>query len=186
MKHESIQSIARRILTDAGGQRAKAIEALLQYISTRPSLTAKVTRMGADRLLSDVTTGDRAEFRKEYLEEKAATVRGSNHPFVKSPPRMNAGDKAAQERAKGLDGTFRDAVLDASYEIDGLIQPLRKWTGVVVMAHGRRTLPGAISAVASARFLMAIGEEAGDQVIGDAITPKRARELRDQADRLPA
>lgn len=182
MKHESIHSITRRILKEAGGSRVKATEALLKYVSTRDSLTAEVMRIGVSKLLSEVTLNDRAALHREFKAISTAPARGRAQPFVKSPYQMSPAEKEAQQRKAGLGSTIRNAVLDSPYEIDGFVKPLREWTGVVVEDYGHRCLTSATTAVRNARFAIMVGAAAGDRPIGEVLTIDSVEEMRRDAD----
>lgn len=174
-KSISLQTVARQMFEESNGDLTKATEKMANYCENFPRLSAELLRVGARTLLNSIPTTDR---------KAAAAARGESETasFVMSVPhRMNEATKAAQARIARLGRTSQNAILNDKYTIGSICKPLRDWLGTEILEHGQKQLLAGQTAVRNARFLISIGELAGDALVGDKVDEASAAQLKAQA-----
>lgn len=169
----SVQEIARKMLTEAGGDLNKATDKFVGYLANFPRLTDEVLRMGARKLINEVPQVDR----------KAITMRDSvTQPYGKAPHRMNDGARRAQERILKRGGHIRTAYLTMPFVIGSISKPLSEWVGTEITAYGETQLMAGATQIRNARFAIAVGNAAGNKKIGYALKEEDVARLREEAD----
>ncbi|MBZ9943493.1 hypothetical protein LB533_20615 [Mesorhizobium sp. BR1-1-13] len=153
----TLQSLARQMLDEAGGDLSAAATKLANYASNIARYKDELLLIGARKLINEVPQTQRAGI----LREHGGTA------FAKAPHRMNDAAKATQARMRMAGRTIKSALMDLPFTIGGAVKALREWTGGEVLAHGEVELSKGTSAVRNARFLVAVGRAAGDKKIGD-------------------
>lgn len=149
-----ITEIARNMLSEAGGDLASASEKLANYAENIASYRSELLLIAARKVVNEVVQSERAAI----LREDAT--------FLKAPHRMTAGAKAAQARFKMAGRAIKCALLEMPYAIGGVRKPLREWTGAEIVPHAEIELSKGASAVRNARFLLYVGQAAGDKKVG--------------------
>lgn len=147
----TIQSLARQMLDEAGGDIVKALDKLDNYASNIKRFNDEFRRFGCNTLLNSLASTTRAAMKTE-----------AKAPFVES-----AGATATRARMLRAGAAIRSALMEMPYQIGGIVKPLRKWTGDVVQAHGEDQLATALSSARNAHFLIAVGKAAGKKPVGD-------------------
>lgn len=158
-KPVSVQTIARQMLTEAGGDLNRATDKLVGYIANFPRLSDEVLRIGARKLINEVP----------QIERQAIMRAEGSASFVKAPFRMNDGARRAQERLLKRAGHLRNSLLSMPYVIDGTSKPLGEWIGSEIEAYGETQLMAGATQVRHARFAIAVGRAAGSTKIGEAL-----------------
>lgn len=158
----SLQTIARQMFDESHGDLAKATEKMVNYVTNLPRLSDELLRIGARTLINSIPIVDR----KACAAERGETA----STFAQAVPfRMNEATKKAQARIRGLGAASRNAILNDLYTIGSICKPLREWLGTEIAEHGQRQLLAGQTAVRNANFLIAVGEAAGDEKIGDKL-----------------
>jgi hypothetical protein len=173
----TIQSVAQRMFDESDGDLNVATDKLVNYVRVSPRLTEGLLRIGARKLLNEI-----APMQRRAIERQFAATSDNVQPFTKVPHRMNDGTRRAQERIRSLGRHHREALLDMPYTINGRTRPLRQWTGVEIATHGETELSKGMTAVKNARFLIAVGQAAGEARVGDALTASDIARLKEQTE----
>lgn len=182
---EMLSSIVDRMLTEAGGDLDAATEKMANYITNlhNPAHRDHVLRLGCRSLLSSSVRAERRGY--ELALDGTAPPASPGQSLApafgnpKVPFTMNEAARRTQASLIRLGAaTHRAAILEMPMIINGRRVRLKDCTGSDVEAYGRVELASAATAARNARFFIAIGEEAGARRIGDAVSEKRAAELR--------
>lgn len=172
----SIQTTARRMLDEAGGDLNSATEKLINYVSALPRLQMEVIRIGARKLINEVPQTDRRAVEREFA------MTDSGNPFAKAPHRMNAAAKTAQARIRARAGHLRNTLLTLPYVIGNICKPLGEWTGSEILTHGETQLMSGATQIRNARFLIAVGHAAGAGKIGAVLDEDAIQRLKVEAE----
>lgn len=168
----SVQELARKMLTEANGDLAKATDKFVGYLANFPRLAEEVLRIGARKLINEVP----------QIERKAETMRAScGQPFAKDPHRMNDGALRAKERLLKRGGHIKTALLTMPFVINGMSKPLGEWVGTEIAAYGETQLMSGATQIRNARFAIAVGNAAGNKKIGYALKEDDVARLREEA-----
>ena len=171
-KAVTVQTLARQMLDEAGGDLGKATDKLVGYISNFPRLTEEVLRIGARKLINEVPQVDR----------RAATMSDNgNKPFASAPHRMNDGALRAKERLLKRGGHLKNTLLAMPFVIGSISKPLGEWVGTEIEAYGETQLLSGATQVRNARFAIAVGRAAGNKKIGYALKEEEVAQLRAEA-----
>lgn len=177
---ETLIGLAERMLREAGGDMNAAAEKMSNYVVQKPRLAAEAIRIACRALLGESVRSERAAMTPAPVGPTA-----DNDHFLKAPFRMNDAARKAQERVAKLGKAHREAILDAPYTINGVSKSLRDHIGADVVSHGEVMLAQGSTTVRNARFLIAIGNTAGNRKVGDAVSITEALRLRKEADKTP-
>lgn len=165
----SVQTLARQMLTEAGGDLNKATDKFVGYLANFPRLAEEVLRIGARKLINEVPQNARNDI-----------IRAETTP-AKAPPRMNDGARRAQERALKLGGHLKSSLLSMPFVIGSISKPLAEWIGTEIAAYGESQLLAGATQIRNARFAIAVGNAAGHKKIGQALKESDVSFLREEA-----
>jgi hypothetical protein len=167
-KAESIHSLARRMLDEAGGDTGRAATKLDNMASNIKRLNDEFRMLGVRTAISQIVQAGRAQALRDHNMTTTVPVAASTATTkAKAPYRMSAADKAAQARCKAAGVVIRSALMDMEYPIGGIVKKLRDWTGDEILAQGEIQLATARSSARNATFLIAVGKAAGPKKIGE-------------------
>lgn len=156
-KPVSIQTLARQMLDEAGGDINAAAIKLDNYASNIKRFNDEFRMLGVRTALNALAGQKRTVVLREY-----------SLPEVKAPHRDSAGTLATRKRfIESRGGTIRSALMELTYQIGGIEKKLRDWTGDKVLAHGEAQLATARSSARNAQFLILVGRAAGTKKVGD-------------------
>lgn len=174
----SVQDIAERMLTEANGDMIAAAKKMKGYISNFPRMLDEVIDTGISTHLSRVGGIQRAA-----LDRIGGRSSENSTPFAKAPFKMNAAAKAAASRIAGIGKTAGEALLNYPYTINGIMKPLREFTGIEVRQHGESMKMTAGTTMRNAHYLISVGQAAGDKKVG-TLPVSEIEAMRKRADQL--
>lgn len=146
----TLQSLARQMLDEAGGDVNRAVTKLDNYASSIKRYNDEFRLLGVRTVLNGLAGQQRATVRVEAA----------------APHRMSPADKAAQARKRMAGAVIRSALMEMEYQIGNVVKPLRAWRGVEIAAHGETQLATARTSARRAQFLILVGNAAGEREVG--------------------
>lgn len=156
-KQMTIQTLARQMLDEAGGDVNAAAVKLDNYASNIKRFNDEFRMLGVRTALNALAGQQRATGRREI-----------SMPTANAPHRDSAGTLATRRRfLESRGATIRSALMEFTYQIGGVVKKLRDWTGNDVLAHGEAQLATARSSARNAQFLILVGRAAGTKKVGD-------------------
>lgn len=148
----TLQSLARQMLDEAGGNINRAVTKLDNYASNIKRYNDELRLLGVRTVLNGLAGQQRATVRVE-------AVAGTKW-------RESAGAKATRARMKMAGAAVRSALFEMQYQIGNVVKPLRAWRGVEIAAHGETQLATARTSARRAQFLILVGRAAGEKEVG--------------------
>lgn len=170
----SVQSVARQMFDQSNGDMNAAADKFAGYVANFPGLIKEALRIAGSKLIGEIPQMERRAIEMQEAADSAP-------PFYKAPHRMNDGALRTQERVWKNGLRLKDAWLNAPYTIGSFCKPLRDWVGTEVLAHAETQLLSGSTQVRNARYLIAVGEAAGNRKIGYALKEEDLVRLRAEA-----
>ncbi|UOK71671.1 hypothetical protein [Ancylobacter polymorphus] len=187
---ETLIGVAERMMREAGGDLDAATEKMTNYVLNKKRLTDEAVRLACRNLLGETVRSERRAI-DTLLADPRAT--GPKAPASKSKSYnervahiFNASAEATRRRLADLGTHVREALLDKPYVIDGVRRPLRDHIGSDIVKYATEHMNKGLTMVRDGRFLIAVGNTAGNRKIGDAVTAEEAIRLRIEADKTSA
>lgn len=188
-KAETLIGVAERMMREASGDLDAATEKMTNYVLNKKRLTEEAVRMACRNMLGETVRSERRTIDTLIADPGAtgpkATASKSKSYQERVKHIFSASAEATRLRLASLGAHVREALLDKPYVIDGIRRPLRDHIGADIVKYAGEHLSKGQTMVREARFLISIGNTAGNRKIGDAVSAEEAIRLRIEADKTP-
>ena len=180
-KAETLAGVADRMMREAGGNVNVATEKMTNYVLNKKRLTEEAVRYACRAMLGGDVQADRKVIKAAAAEATSAKSYQERVAHI-----FNPSAEATRRRLSSLGQHVREALLDMPYVIDGIRRPLRDHIGADIVKYAtEHLLNKGMTMVRDGRFLISIGNTAGNRKIGDAVSAEEAIRLRIEADKTP-